>query len=467
MFPRSCATRARRARHAARLRGAAAVRRADGLRRALSAADPSDRPRAAQGPQQRARRAPGRTSAARGRSARPRAATRRASASSARSRTFARWSRRARAHGLEIALDIAFQCAPDHPYVARASRSGSAGGPTARVQYAENPPKKYQDIYPFDFESRRLGRRCGASSQSVFDFWIGEGVRIFRVDNPHTKPFAFWEWVIARIKREHPDVIFLAEAFTRPQGDAPAGQARLHAVLHLLHLAQHQARADRVLHRARRRARGATTSGPTAGRTRRTSCPSTCSSAGAPRSWRAWCSRRRWRRTTASTGRPSSCSSTTPREPGSEEYLDSEKYQLRALGPRARRQPRRLHRARQRRAARQPGAAARRRPALRAGRQRRADLLRESRRRTARTRCWSSSTSIRTTRSRAGSTLDLAALGLDADAAVPGARPADRRALPVERRAQLRAARSGSVRRRTSSALRRRVRTERDFDYFL
>ncbi len=76
------------------------------------------------------------------------------------------------------------------------------------MQYAENPPKKYQDIYPFNFESddwRALWRELA----SVFAFWIGEGVRIFRVDNPHTKPFAFWEWVIGQIKREHPDVIFL------------------------------------------------------------------------------------------------------------------------------------------------------------------------------------------------------------------------------------------------------------------
>ncbi len=117
--------------------------------------------------------------------------------------------------GIEIALDIAFQCAPDHPYV-KAHPSWFRWRPDGSVQYAENPPKKYQDIYPFNFESDDW-QELWAELKSVFDHWIGEGVKIFRVDNPHTKAFAFWEWVITEIKREHPDVIFLAEAFTRPK----------------------------------------------------------------------------------------------------------------------------------------------------------------------------------------------------------------------------------------------------------
>ncbi|MEO8158675.1 MAG: alpha-1,4-glucan--maltose-1-phosphate maltosyltransferase [Betaproteobacteria bacterium] len=117
--------------------------------------------------------------------------------------------------GLEIALDIAFQCAPDHPYV-KAHPSWFRWRPDGSVQYAENPPKKYQDIYPFDFESEDWPA-LWAELKSVFDHWIDEGVKIFRVDNPHTKAFAFWEWAIAEIRREHPDVIFLAEAFTRPK----------------------------------------------------------------------------------------------------------------------------------------------------------------------------------------------------------------------------------------------------------
>ncbi len=118
-------------------------------------------------------------------------------------------------HGLELALDIAFQCAPDHPYVEEHA-SWFRHRPDGSVQYAENPPKKYQDIYPFNFESEDWDALWHELA-GVFEFWIGEGVRIFRVDNPHTKPFAFWEWAIGRIKKDHPEVLFLAEAFTRPR----------------------------------------------------------------------------------------------------------------------------------------------------------------------------------------------------------------------------------------------------------
>ncbi len=121
----------------------------------------------------------------------------------------------ARGHGLELALDVAFQCAPDHPWV-DAHPAWFRMRPDGTVQYAENPPKKYQDIYPLNFESSDWAGLWRAL-EGVLDFWIGEGVRIFRVDNPHTKPFAFWEWVIDRVKRAHPDVIFLSEAFTRPK----------------------------------------------------------------------------------------------------------------------------------------------------------------------------------------------------------------------------------------------------------
>ena len=117
--------------------------------------------------------------------------------------------------GIEIALDIAFQCAPDHPYV-REHPEWFLKRPDGSVQYAENPPKKYQDIYPFWFECEAW-QALWAELKSVFEFWIAQGVRIFRVDNPHTKPFAFWEWVIGEIRRAHPEVIFLAEAFTRPK----------------------------------------------------------------------------------------------------------------------------------------------------------------------------------------------------------------------------------------------------------
>jgi len=116
--------------------------------------------------------------------------------------------------GLEVAIDIALQCSPDHPYV-RQHREWFRPRPDGTIQYAENPPKKYQDIYPLNFECGEW-RALWSELKSIFDFWIEQGVRIFRVDNPHTKPFSFWEWLITAIKKEHPEVIFLAEAFTKP-----------------------------------------------------------------------------------------------------------------------------------------------------------------------------------------------------------------------------------------------------------
>jgi starch synthase (maltosyl-transferring) len=116
---------------------------------------------------------------------------------------------------LSVALDIAFQAAPDHPYVGK-HESWFKKRPDGTIQYAENPPKKYQDIYPFDFESDDWSGMW-EEFKNVFLYWIGMGVTIFRVDNPHTKAFPFWEWLIAEIKRDHPEVLFLAEAFTRPK----------------------------------------------------------------------------------------------------------------------------------------------------------------------------------------------------------------------------------------------------------
>jgi len=128
---------------------------------------------------------------------------------------FRRLVAKARDHGLEVALDIAYQCAPDHPYV-KTHPQWFRRRPDGTVQYAENPPKKYQDIYPFNFESEDW-RGLWQELKSVLDFWIEQGVAIFRVDNPHTKAFPFWAWAIAEVQREHPEVLFLAEAFTRPK----------------------------------------------------------------------------------------------------------------------------------------------------------------------------------------------------------------------------------------------------------
>lgn len=128
---------------------------------------------------------------------------------------FRRLVEEARALGIDVAMDLAFQCSPDHPWV-RQHPQWFRHRPDGSIQYAENPPKKYQDIYPLDFESEDWASLWG-ELRAVVDHWIGEGVRIFRVDNPHTKPFPFWEWLIGGVKQEHPDVIFLAEAFTRPK----------------------------------------------------------------------------------------------------------------------------------------------------------------------------------------------------------------------------------------------------------
>jgi starch synthase (maltosyl-transferring) len=121
----------------------------------------------------------------------------------------------ARRLGMEVAIDIAFQCSPDHPYV-REHPEWFRHRPDGTIKYAENPPKKYQDIYPLDLECDDW-ESLWKELKSVFEFWIAHGVLIFRVDNPHTKPHRFWEWVIGELRREHPDVIFLSEAFTRPK----------------------------------------------------------------------------------------------------------------------------------------------------------------------------------------------------------------------------------------------------------
>ncbi|CAN5746322.1 alpha-1,4-glucan--maltose-1-phosphate maltosyltransferase [soil metagenome] len=121
----------------------------------------------------------------------------------------------ARNRGIEVALDIAFQAAPDHPYVSQ-HPEWFRERPDGTIQYAENPPKKYQDIYPFDFETPEW-RSLWDELAGVFEYWIEQGVRTFRVDNPHTKPFGFWEWCIEKIRSRHPDVVFLSEAFTTPR----------------------------------------------------------------------------------------------------------------------------------------------------------------------------------------------------------------------------------------------------------
>ncbi len=122
---------------------------------------------------------------------------------------------KAKEYNIDIALDLAFQCSPDHPYVKK-HPEWFLWRPDGTVQYAENPPKKYQDIYPLNFETENW-KELWEELKSIVVYWAEQGVRIFRVDNPHTKPFQFWEWLIPEVKKDYPDIIFLSEAFTRPK----------------------------------------------------------------------------------------------------------------------------------------------------------------------------------------------------------------------------------------------------------
>ncbi|MGI8664293.1 MAG: maltotransferase domain-containing protein [Acidimicrobiales bacterium] len=124
----------------------------------------------------------------------------------------------ATANGLEVALDYALQCSPDHPWV-REHAEWFQHRPDGTIKFAENPPKKYQDIVPIEFWPERDGDRKAlwSACRAILEHWLGHGVSIFRVDNPHTKPMAFWEWLLADVRVAHPEAVFLAEAFTRPK----------------------------------------------------------------------------------------------------------------------------------------------------------------------------------------------------------------------------------------------------------
>ncbi|TFW10082.1 alpha-1,4-glucan--maltose-1-phosphate maltosyltransferase, partial [Oxalobacteraceae bacterium OM1] len=129
---------------------------------------------------------------------------------------FRRLRARAAEHGLELALDFAIQCSPDHPWLQQ-HPDWFAWRPDGSIRYAENPPKKYQDIVNVDFYAKDAVPSLWIALRDAVQFWVTEGVRVFRVDNPHTKPLPFWEWLIEDIKSRHPDTIFLSEAFTRPK----------------------------------------------------------------------------------------------------------------------------------------------------------------------------------------------------------------------------------------------------------
>ncbi len=153
---------------------------------------------------------------------------------------------------MEVALDLALQAAPDHPWVA-AHQEWFTTRADGTIAYAENPPKKYQDIYPLNFDNDPEG--LYAEVERVTRYWMAHDVRIFRVDNPHTKPLWVWDRLLSSIFATDPDVLFLAEAFTRPPMMRALGRGRLPAELHLLHLAQQPWRDRAVRQRAGRTGR--------------------------------------------------------------------------------------------------------------------------------------------------------------------------------------------------------------------
>ncbi|MBU1042870.1 MAG: alpha-1,4-glucan--maltose-1-phosphate maltosyltransferase [Candidatus Omnitrophica bacterium] len=128
---------------------------------------------------------------------------------------FKKLVKQAKKHNIDMAIDIAFQCAPDHPYLEQ-HKKWFRTRPDGTIQYAENPPKKYQDVIPFDFENSEW-EKLWEELKNIVLYWAKQGIRIFRVDNPHTKPFLFWDLIIAQVKKEYPEAIFLSEAFTRPK----------------------------------------------------------------------------------------------------------------------------------------------------------------------------------------------------------------------------------------------------------
>ncbi len=232
----------------------------------------------------------------------------------------------ARAAGMDIALDIALQCSPDHPCIT-AHPEWFRQRPDGTLQFAENPPKKYEDIYPFDFENEDW-RGLWREVKAIFDYWIGEGVRIFRVDNPHTKPFALWEWLIGEIKQAHPDVIFLAEAFTRPK--IMHRLAKLGFSQSYTYFTWRNSKAELTAYFTElAQADSRDYFRPNAWPNTPDILPETLQIGGRP----AFMARAVLAATLAANygvyGPAFELQEHMPREPGSEEYLDSEKYQLR------------------------------------------------------------------------------------------------------------------------------------------
>ena len=198
--------------------------------------------------------------------------------------------------GVELALDFAIQCSPDHPWLSEHPEWFNRR-PDGTLKYAENPPKRYQDIYNVNFESEDWQGLWQALLDVVLG-WVRRGITVFRVDNPHTKPAAFWEWLIREVRTEHPEVIFLSEAFTRPS--MMTTLAKLGFAQSYTYFTWKNTKAELVEYMEELESWTRST-GRTRSRTRRTSSTSTCSSAARPRSRRGSCWPRRSRRPTGST----------------------------------------------------------------------------------------------------------------------------------------------------------------------
>ena len=240
LVPALAVGRPARARHLRRRDRPAALRPRPRLRRPLLPADPPDRPHQPQGPQQHADARAGRPRQPLRDRRRRKAATSPSTPSSARSTTSTASSRRRASTG---SRSRSTSRSTPRPTIRGSSEHPEwfDWRPDGTIKYAENPPKKYEDIVNFHFYREAIPAIWFAM-RDMFLHWCAHGVKLFRVDNPHTKPFPFWEWVIDEVRAKHPDAIFLAEAFTRPEGDEAARQGRLRAVLFLLHLAQRASR---------------------------------------------------------------------------------------------------------------------------------------------------------------------------------------------------------------------------------
>ena len=181
---------------------------------------------------------------------------------------------------MDVALDLALNSSPDHPWL-KEHPEWFQQRPDGTLKYAENPPKRYQDIYNFNWDTPAW-RELWQAWRDVVIHWVDAGIKFFRVDNPHTKPFPFWEWLIKEVHAHRPRRGLPRRGVHPPRRHAPAGEDRLHPVLHVLHLEELPLGADASTSTSSPTGRSASTSGPTSSSTRRTSCTPTSQHGGPP-----------------------------------------------------------------------------------------------------------------------------------------------------------------------------------------